>query len=220
MRLVIFGAPGAGKGTQAKYIAKVYDIPIIATGDMLRAAVTAGTELGTQAKQTMESGQLVPDDVIINVVKARIIEPDCANGFLFDGFPRTIAQAEATRAAGIALDHVVVLNVNDDVIVKRLGGRRIHSASGRIYHTEFNPPSQPGLDDITGEPLVQRDDDHEDAIRKRLAVYHEQTKPTIDYYRQWATSGDANAPHLDEIDGEQTVAEVQTQIFEFLKQSA
>jgi len=220
MRLVIFGAPGAGKGTQAKYIAKVYNVPIIATGDMLRAAVTAGTEVGKQAKEIMDAGQLVPDDVIIDIVKARIAKPDCANGFLFDGFPRTITQAEATRDAGIHLDHVVVLNVNDDVIVKRLSGRRIHSASGRIYHVDFNPPTKEGIDDITGELLVQRADDHEGAIRKRLAVYHEQTKPTIDYYREWASSSDQSAPHLDEIDGEQAVADVQTQIFGFLKQSA
>lgn len=184
MRIILLGAPGAGKGTQAKFLCEHFSIPQISTGDMLRAAVAAGTELGKQAKAIMESGGLVSDDIIIGLVKDRLTQPDCANGCLFDGFPRTIPQAQAMVDAGIDIDHVVEISVDDEEIVKRLSGRRVHPASGRIYHVEHNPPSQPGIDDETGEPLIQRDDDKEETVRKRLEVYKEQTQPLVAFYQQ------------------------------------
>lgn len=197
----MLGAPGAGKGTQANYIKEHFGIPQISTGDMLRNAVKAGTELGIMAKKIMESGGLVPDDIIINLVKERIAEPDCANGFLFDGFPRTIPQAEALKTANIQIDYVVEIDVVDTEIIKRMSGRRVHSASGRTYHIEFNPPKVDGKDDVTGEPLIQRDDDREETVRKRLQVYHDQTKPLIQYYSDWSASGKSGAPHYIKIAG-------------------
>lgn len=186
MRLILLGAPGAGKGTQAAFICQKFGIPQISTGDMLRAAVKAGTPLGLEAKSVMEAGQLVSDDLIINLVKERIAQPDCVNGFLFDGFPRTIAQADALKDAGVKLDHVLEIDVPFDAIIERISGRRSHPASGRTYHVKFNPPKVEGKDDITGEPLVQRDDDKEETVKKRLEVYSRQTRPLVDYYRNWA----------------------------------
>ncbi len=192
MRIILLGAPGAGKGTQAQFIMEKYGIPQISTGDMLRAAVKAGTPLGIQAKDIMSSGGLVSDDLIIGLVKSRITEADCANGFLFDGFPRTIPQAEALQEASIAIDHVMEINVEDEEIVARLGGRRVHPASGRVYHVTHNAPKVEGKDDVTGEDLVQREDDQEETIRKRLAIYHEQTKPLVEFYEKLeAASADA-----------------------------
>jgi adenylate kinase len=201
MKLILLGPPGAGKGTQAAVICKKYGIPQISTGDMLRAAVKAGTPLGLEAKKVMDTGGLVSDDVIIQLVKERIAQPDCAGGFLFDGFPRTIAQAEAMKTAGVKLDCVLEIAVPDEAIIERMSGRRVHPASGRTYHVRFNPPKVAGKDDASGEPLIQRDDDKEETVRKRLAVYHSQTLPLIDYYRSWAASGDAAAPRLLSIDG-------------------
>ena len=201
MKLILLGPPGAGKGTQAAVICKKYGIPQISTGDMLRAAVKAGTPLGLEAKKVMDTGGLVSDDVIIQLVKERIAQPDCAGGFLFDGFPRTIAQAEAMKTAGVKLDCVLEIAVPDEAIIERMSGRRVHPASGRTYHVKFNPPKVAGKDDATGETLIQRDDDKEETVRKRLAVYHSQTLPLIDYYRSWAASGDAAAPRLLSIDG-------------------
>ncbi len=189
MQIILLGAPGAGKGTQAKFIMESFAIPQISTGDMLRAAVKAESPLGVQVKDIMASGGLVPDDLIVSLVKERITHEDCKNGFLFDGFPRTIPQAEALKAADVRIDHVLEIDVDDEEIVKRLSGRRVHPDSGRIYHNIYNPPKEPGKDDITGEPLIQRDDDKEDTVRKRLAVYHEQTKPLVDYYMKAAESG-------------------------------
>ncbi len=209
MRLILLGAPGAGKGTQAQFICEKFSIPQISTGDMLRAAVKAGTELGRQAKQVMDAGGLVSDDIIIALVKERITETDCANGFLFDGFPRTIPQAEAMVEAGVHLDHVVEIAVADEEIIARLSGRRVHSASGRIYHVEHNPPQQPGIDDETGEPLVQRDDDKEATVRHRLSIYHEQTSPLIAFYQ--SMSG-ANAPVYHSIAGVGTVDEIRSRV--------
>lgn len=186
MRVILLGAPGAGKGTQAQFIMEAYGIPQISTGDMLRAAIKNGTELGQKVKAVMDSGALVSDDIIIELVKERIAESDCAKGFLFDGFPRTIPQAEALRAAGIVIDHVVEIAVEDEAIVKRMSGRRVHPESGRTYHVVFNPPKEEGKDDVTGEPLVQRADDVEGTVRKRLAVYHEQTAPLVDFYQAQA----------------------------------
>ena len=186
MRVILLGAPGAGKGTQAQFIMEAYGIPQISTGDMLRAAIKNGTELGQKVKAVMDSGALVSDDIIIELVKERIAESDCAKGFLFDGFPRTIPQAEALRAAGIVIDHVVEIAVEDEAIVKRMSGRRVHPESGRTYHVVFNPPKEEGKDDVTGEPLVQRADDVEETVRKRLAVYHEQTAPLVDFYQAQA----------------------------------
>ncbi len=194
MRLILLGAPGAGKGTQAQYITEKFGIPQISTGDMLRAAVKAETELGLQAKEVMDAGGLVSDDIIIGLVKERITEKDCANGFLFDGFPRTIPQAQAMVEAGVSIDHVIEIAVEDEEIVSRLGGRRVHPGSGRIYHVQYNPPKQEGLDDDTGEALVQREDDHEDTVRKRLEVYHSQTSPLIDFY-QGMVGDDSPAYH-------------------------
>ena len=202
------GRPGAGKGTQAAFICQQYGIPQISTGDMLRAAVKAGTPLGLQAKSVMESGGLVSDDLIINLVKERIAQPDCANGFLFDGFPRTIPQAEAMKAAGVKLDYVLEIDVPFDAIIERMSGRRSHPASGRTYHVKFNPPKAEGVDDVTGEPLVQRDDDKEDTVKKRLDVYTQQTRPLVDYYSQWAAKEPAAAPKYRKISGTGSVDDI------------
>ena len=208
MRLILLGAPGAGKGTQAAFICQQYGIPQISTGDMLRAAVKAGTPLGVQAKAVMDAGQLVSDELIINLVKDRIAQPDCANGFLFDGFPRTIPQADAMKAAGVKLDHVLEIDVPFDAIIERMSGRRSHPASGRTYHITFNPPKVEGKDDVTGEPLVQRADDQEDTVRKRLDVYSQQTRPLVDYYSQWAAREPAAAPKYRAIQGTGSVEEI------------
>jgi adenylate kinase len=201
MRLILLGAPGAGKGTQAAFICKQFGIPQISTGDMLRAAVKAGTPLGQQAEAVMKSGGLVSDDLIIALVKERIAQPDCAAGFLFDGFPRTLPQADAMKAAGVKLDYVLEIDVPFDAIIERMSGRRSHPASGRIYHVKFNPPQVEGRDDVTGEELVQRDDDKEETVKKRLEVYSAQTRPLVDYYGQWAATGDAGAPKYRRIEG-------------------
>ena len=208
MRLILLGAPGAGKGTQAAFICQKYGIPQISTGDMLRAAVKAGTPLGLQAKGVMESGGLVSDELIINLVKERIAQPDCAKGFLFDGFPRTIPQAEAMKSAGVKLDYVLEIDVPFDAIIERMSGRRSHPASGRTYHITFNPPKVEGKDDVTGEPLVQRADDQEDTVRKRLDVYSQQTRPLVDYYSQWAAREPAAAPKYRAIQGTGSVEEI------------
>lgn len=210
MRLILLGAPGAGKGTQAQYICEKYQIPQISTGDMLRAAVNAETELGLAAKKVMDSGGLVSDDIIIGLVKERIIESDCANGFLFDGFPRTIPQAEAMVEAGVTIDHVVEIAVADEEIVERLSGRRVHPGSGRVYHVRYNPPKAEGLDDDTGEPLVQRDDDTEETVRKRLQVYYAQTSPLIDFYQ--SMSGE-NAPTYHRVEGVGSVDTIRDKVF-------
>jgi adenylate kinase len=210
MRLILLGAPGAGKGTQAQFICERYGIPQISTGDMLRAAVKAETELGLQAKQVMEAGGLVSDDIIVGLVKDRIAQADCANGFLFDGFPRTIPQAEAMVEAGVDIDHVVEIAVTDEAIVARLSGRRVHPGSGRIYHVEHNPPKQSGVDDETGEPLVQRDDDQEDTVRNRLKIYHSQTSPLIKFYQ--SMKGD-KVPAYHRVDGVGTVDEIRDKVF-------
>ncbi len=213
MRLILLGGPGAGKGTQAKFIADHYEIPQISTGDMLRSAVEARTKLGLQAKKIMDSGALVSDDIIVGLVKERIAQPDCENGFLFDGFPRTIPQAEALRDSGVVLQYVVEIAVDDDEIIRRMSGRRVHPASGRSYHVEFNPPRRAGRDDVTGEALVQRGDDQEETVRKRLNVYHAQTEPLIKYYFEWEKSGDAAAPKYLRVDGIGSLEEVRDRIF-------
>ncbi|MBC7943942.1 MAG: adenylate kinase [Burkholderiales bacterium] len=213
MRLVLLGGPGAGKGTQATFITNKFGIPQISTGDMLRAAVKAATPLGLAAKKIMDEGGLVSDDIIIGLVKERIQKPDCAKGFLFDGFPRTIPQAEAMRNAAVKLDYVVEIAVDDAEIIARMSGRRAHLASGRTYHIRFNPPKVPGKDDLTGEDLVQRDDDKEDTVKKRLQIYHAQTAPLVEYYSQWATTGDAVAPKYVKIAGIGKVEEIRDQIF-------
>jgi adenylate kinase len=218
MRLILLGGPGAGKGTQANFIKEQYSIPQISTGDMLRAAVKAGTKLGLEAKGHMDSGGLVPDDVIIGLVKERIQEPDCEKGFLFDGFPRTIPQADAMKEAGVAIDAVVDINVPDEEIIKRMSGRRVHLASGRTYHITFNPPKEEGKDDATGEPLIQRDDDKEETVKKRLDVYHAQTEPLIGYYREWEASGEPAAPKYIRIEGVGQVNEIRDSIFGELDQ--
>jgi adenylate kinase len=218
MRLILLGGPGAGKGTQANYIKERYQIPQISTGDMLRAAVKAGTELGRKAKAVMDTGGLVPDDVIIGLVKERIQEPDCKQGFLFDGFPRTIPQADAMKTAGVAIDAVVEIDVPDEEIIKRMSGRRVHLASGRTYHVTFNPPKVEGKDDVTGEPLIQRDDDQEETVRKRLDVYHAQTEPLVAYYKQWARTGEAGAPKHIRVEGVGKVEEIRDQIYKTLDQ--
>jgi adenylate kinase len=214
MRLILLGAPGAGKGTQAKFICEKYGIPQISTGDMLRAAVKAQTDLGLKAKSVMDAGGLVSDDIIIGLVKDRIREADCANGFLFDGFPRTIPQAEAMVEAGVDLDHVVEISVDDEAIVARLSGRRVHPGSGRIYHVQHNPPQREGLDDDTGEPLVQRDDDSEETVRKRLAIYHSQTSPLVNFYR---TMTGPRAPACHRVEGVGTVEEIRDKVFAALE---
>ena len=208
MKLILLGAPGAGKGTQAAFITQKYGIPQISTGDMLRAAVKAGTPLGLQAKGVMESGGLVSDELIINLVKERIAQPDCANGFLFDGFPRTLPQAEAMKQAGVKLDYVLEIDVPFDAIIERMSGRRSHPASGRTYHVKFNPPKAEGKDDLTGEPLVQRDDDKEETVRKRLQVYNDQTRPLVSYYSEWAGKEPSAAPKYRKISGTGNVEEI------------
>ena len=213
MRLILLGGPGAGKGTQANFIKDKYGIPQISTGDMLRAAVKAGTALGMEAKGYMDAGGLVPDEVIIGLVKERIQEADCEKGFLFDGFPRTIPQADAMKEAGVPIDAVVDIDVPDEEIIKRMSGRRAHLASGRTYHIIYNPPKEEGKDDITGEPLVQRDDDKEETVKKRLDVYHEQTEPLIDYYKKWEASGEAAAPKYCHINGVGSLEDITQQIF-------
>lgn len=217
MRLILLGAPGAGKGTQATFIKEKYNIPQISTGDMLRAAVKAGTQLGLEAKKFMDAGGLVPDEVIIGLVKERIKDADCANGFLFDGFPRTIPQAEAMKNAGVAIDYVVEIDVPDAAIVERMSGRRSHPASGRTYHVKFNPPKAEGKDDVTGEELVQRDDDKEEVVLKRLQVYHDQTEQLIGYYSDWAKSGVSGAPQYVKVNGLGELNVIKEEIFAALK---
>ncbi len=213
MRIILLGGPGAGKGTQAGYITEKYGIPQISTGDMLRAAVKAGTPLGLEAKKVMDSGGLVSDDIILGLVKERVAQPDCEKGFLFDGFPRTVVQAEALKTEQIPVDAVVEIDVEDDEIIRRMSGRRVHLASGRTYHVQFNPPKVEGKDDVTGEPLIQRDDDQEETVRKRLAVYHDQTEPLIDYYSKWAGAGGEGAPKYVKINGIGKVDEIRDAIF-------
>lgn len=216
MRLILLGGPGAGKGTQATYVCEKFNIPQISTGDMLRAAVKAGTPLGLEARKIMDAGGLVSDEIILGLVKERLNEPDCANGYLLDGFPRTIPQAEGMKANGINVEHVVEIDVDDGEIIKRMGGRRAHLASGRTYHVVFNPPKVEGKDDVTGEDLVQRDDDQEEVVRKRLDVYHEQTEPLINFYSGWANSGEDNAPKYTKINGIGKVDEIRDSIFSAL----
>jgi adenylate kinase len=216
MKLILLGAPGAGKGTQATFICQKYGIPQISTGDMLRAAVKAGTPLGVEAKKVMDAGGLVSDDLIINLVKERIAQADCANGFLFDGFPRTIPQAEAMKAAGVKLDYVLEIDVPFDAIIERMSGRRSHPPSGRTYHVKFNPPKVEGKDDVTGEPLVQREDDKEDTVKNRLQVYNNQTRPLVDYYSNWAKSDAAAAPKYRAIAGMGSVDEIKQRAFDAL----
>ncbi|HSS28170.1 MAG TPA: adenylate kinase [Usitatibacter sp.] len=216
MRLILLGGPGAGKGTQAAFITKRYGIPQISTGDMLRAAVKAGTPLGLAAKQVMDRGDLVSDEIIIGLVKERIAAPDAKAGFLFDGFPRTIPQAEAMKNSGVRLEHVVEVYVPDEVIIDRMSGRRTHVASGRTYHVKYNPPKVDMKDDVTGEDLVQRKDDLEETVKNRLDVYHRQTEPLVEYYRKWQATGDANAPRCARVDGIGSVEEVRDRIFKVL----
>ncbi len=216
MRLILLGAPGAGKGTQAAFICQKFGIPQISTGDMLRAAVKAGTPLGVAAKKVMDSGGLVSDDIIIGLVKERIAQPDCTNGFLFDGFPRTIPQADAMKAAGVKLDVVLEIDVPDAAIIERMSGRRVHLASGRTYHVKYNPPKLAGVDDVTGEELVQRKDDEEETVRKRLQVYQDQTRPLVAYYSDWAARGEPGAPGYRKISGTGTVDEITARALEAL----
>ena len=216
MRLILLGAPGAGKGTQATFICQAYGIPQISTGDMLRAAVKAGTEMGLAAKKIMDAGGLVGDDIIIGLVKERITHADCAKGFLFDGFPRTIPQADALKEAGVKLDCVLEIDVPFDAIIERMSGRRAHVASGRTYHVKFNPPKVEGVDDVTGEPLIQRDDDKEDTVKKRLEVYSAQTRPLVDYYAQWAKTDPTAAPKYRAISGQGSVEEIKTRALQAL----
>jgi len=218
MRLILLGAPGAGKGTQATYIKERFNIPQISTGDMLRAAVKAGTPLGLAAKQVMDSGGLVSDDIIIGLVKDRLKEPDCANGYLFDGFPRTVPQADAMKEAGVAIDYVLEIDVPDQAIIERMSGRRVHPASGRTYHIKFNPPKVEGKDDATGEDLVQRPDDAEETVKKRLTVYHDQTKILVSYYNNWAQSGEPGAPKYRRIEGVGPVESIRDNAFAALAQ--
>jgi len=217
MRLILLGPPGAGKGTQAKFICEKFGIPQISTGDMLRAAIREGTPLGVAAKQVMDAGQLVSDDIIIGIVKERLAQPDCAKGYLFDGFPRTIPQADALKDSGVALDFVLQIEVPDGEIVTRMSGRRAHLPSGRTYHVVFNPPKVEGKDDVTGEDLVQRDDDREETVKKRLDVYHAQTAPLVQYYRDWAATGDAAAPEYRSISGLGEVDAITARVFDALK---
>jgi adenylate kinase len=217
MRLILLGPPGAGKGTQATFIKEKFGIPQISTGDMLRAAVTAGTPLGIAAKKVMDSGALVSDEIIIDLVKERLQQPDCAAGYLFDGFPRTIPQADAMKDAGVAIDVVLEIDVPENEIIERMSGRRVHMSSGRTYHLRFNPPAIEGKDDVTGEDLIQRDDDREDTVRRRLAVYHSQTRPLVDYYARWAESGDPRAPRYERIDGRGSVDEIRQRAFDALR---
>ncbi len=220
MRLILLGSPGAGKGTQAKFICAKYNIPQISTGDMLRAAVTAGTELGKMAKNIMDSGKLVSDDIIIALVKERISQPDCKNGYLLDGFPRTIPQAEAIEAASIKIDHVIEVYVPNAEIIKRLSGRRVHIASGRAYHIDYTPPQVDDIDDVTGEPLIQRVDDKEATVTKRLEVYHQQTEPLIEFYQNLEHSNSFNNPAFARVDGIGNVENIKEEIFKILDKSA
>jgi adenylate kinase len=217
MRLILLGAPGAGKGTQAAFLCRYFGIPQISTGDMLRAAVKAGTPLGLAAKKVMDAGSLVSDEIIIGLVKERLAQPDCANGFLFDGFPRTIPQADAMKSANVKLDAVLEIDVPDAAIIDRMSGRRVHLPSGRSYHLSYNPPKVEGHDDVTGEALIQRDDDKEDTVRKRLDVYQRQTRPLVAYYAQWAASGDAQAPRYARIDGGGSVEQITARALAALK---
>ncbi|MHB8915841.1 MAG: adenylate kinase [Thiobacillus sp.] len=213
MRLILLGGPGAGKGTQANYIKEKYNIPQISTGDMLRAHVKAGSELGVKAKAIMDAGGLVSDDIIIGMVKERLKDADCQNGYLFDGFPRTIPQAEAMKSAGVPIDFVVEIDVADEEIIKRMSGRRVHVGSGRTYHVMFNPPKVAGKDDLTGEDLIQRDDDHEDTVKKRLDIYHAQTEPLVKYYSEWAGRGEPGAPRYVKVAGVGKVEGIRDSIF-------
>ncbi len=217
MRLILLGPPGAGKGTQASFIRERFRIPQISTGDMLRGAVKAGTPLGLAAKKVMDAGQLVSDDIIIGLVKERLKHLDCKKGYLFDGFPRTIPQAEAMRESGVDLDFVLEIDVAEDEIIQRMSGRWVHPGSGRVYHVKFNPPKTAGKDDVTGEPLIQRDDDREETVRKRLEVYRKQTRPLVDYYSNWAAQGDPRAPKYRKISGVGSVAEIRDRVFAALK---
>lgn len=217
MRLILLGPPGAGKGTQAKFIAERFSIPQISTGDMLRAAVKAGTPLGLAAKAVMDAGQLVSDDIIIGLVKERLSQADCAKGYMFDGFPRTIVQADALKNSGVALDVVLEIDVPDSEIIERMSGRRVHAASGRTYHVKFNPPKVAGVDDETGEALIQREDDREEVVTKRLEVYHAQTKPLVKYYADWSLTTDAAAPRYAMISGQGAVEEITARTFAALE---
>jgi adenylate kinase len=217
VRLILLGPPGAGKGTQANFIRERFGIPQISTGDMLRAAVKAGTPLGMAAKKIMDAGQLVSDDIIIGLVKERLKDADCRSGYLFDGFPRTIAQAESMRKSDVSLDFVLEIDVDDSEIVRRLSGRRVHAASGRNYHVKFNPPRVAGNDDVTGEPLIQRDDDKEETVKKRLEVYKQQTRPLVAYYSEWAARGDSRAPKYRKISGIGTVEQIRERVLGALK---
>ena len=217
MRLILLGPPGAGKGTQAAFICQRYGIPQISTGDMLRAAIKAGSPLGLAAKKVMDAGQLVSDDIILGLVKERLKAQDCAKGYLFDGFPRTIPQAEAMKAAGVPIERVLEIDVPDEEIIARMSGRRVHLASGRTYHVKFNPPKVEGRDDATGEPLVQRDDDREATVRQRLAVYHAQTEPLVAFYVKWAATGDAKAPRHCKISGQGGVEQIRDRAFAALE---
>jgi adenylate kinase len=218
MRLILLGAPGAGKGTQANFIKEKYNIPQISTGDMLRAAVKAGTPLGMEAKKVMDAGGLVSDDIIIGLVKDRLKQPDCANGYLFDGFPRTIPQADAMKDAGVDIDYVLEIDVPDEAIIERMSGRRVHQPSGRTYHAKYNPPKVSGKDDVTGEDLIQRDDDKEETVKKRLDVYHNQTEVLVDYYNKWAQSGRPGAPKYRKISGVGPVESIRDKAFAALEQ--
>lgn len=215
MRVILLGAPGAGKGTQARFITEKFGIPQIATGDMLRAAVKAGSPLGQKVKGVMDSGGLVSDDIIIDLIQERIAQPDCANGFLFDGFPRTIPQAEALEAAGVDIDHVIEIAVDDEEIVSRMAGRRVHPASGRVYHIDYNPPKVAGQDDVTGEPLIQREDDAEETVRHRLSVYHTQTRPLVEFYQQ--LSERKGSPKYQRIEGVGSVENITTKVLAVLQ---
>ncbi len=217
MKLILLGAPGAGKGTQAKYICEKFGIPQISTGDMLRAQVKAGTPLGLEAKKHMDAGGLVPDEVIIGMVKERLTQADCQNGYLFDGFPRTIPQADAMKDAAVALDFVLEIDVPDGDIIERMAGRRAHLPSGRTYHVKFNPPKVEGKDDVTGEDLVQRDDDKEETVKKRLDIYHSQTKPLVEFYSNWSATGEAAAPQVRKIAGVGSVDDITTAVFAALQ---
>jgi adenylate kinase len=217
MRFMLLGPPGAGKGTQASFITRKYEVPQISTGDMLRAAIKAGSDLGLKAKKLMDAGQLVPDEVILDLVKHRIEEPDCAGGFLFDGFPRTLAQAESMKNAGLRIDWVIEIAVPDEEIIQRMGGRRVHPASGRTYHVKFNPPKVADKDDLTGEALILRQDDHPETVKERLHVYHAQTQPLIEYYAKWRASGDANAPRYCKVSGTGTVEQIRDRILSELQ---
>ena len=217
MRFILLGPPGAGKGTQASFICKKYGVPQISTGDMLRAAIKAGTELGLKAKKLMDAGQLVPDEVILDLVKHRIEEPDCIGGFLFDGFPRTLAQAESMKNAGLHIDYVIEIAVPDEEIIQRMSGRRVHPGSGRSYHVKFNPPKVADKDDLSGEPLILRQDDQPETVKERLLVYHEQTQPLIEYYSKWHATDDPNAPRHCKVSGTGTVEQIRDRVFAALK---